>query len=102
MSEGDFLGGHVPFSNRYTHGFLFLAAGALTAQGTTFLSDWVVTLVLVSAIAAQCWLYHRLYCSNPGWVRTGTLPKGLTGPQCGYCGCAPPERSRHDFNTGGC
>ena len=100
MSEGDFLGGYVRYSTKQHLFMSFPDAGTLTAQGTTFLSDWVVTLVLVSAMAAQCWLYYRLYCSDPGWVKTGAPPEGPAGPQCGYCGCTPPKRSRHDFNTG--
>ncbi|CAL5225148.1 g7928 [Coccomyxa viridis] len=76
--------------------------GALHANGVNTLSDWAVTLVLVAAIAAQCYLFARLYRSDPGWVRIGTLPEGPARQKCEYCGCTPPQRSRHDFHTGQC
>ena len=81
---------------------LALLPGALAANGINTLSDWAVTLVLAAALAAQCYLFSRLYRSDPGWVKVGTLPEGPAGQRCEYCGCKPPQRSRHDFHTGRC
>ena len=64
------------------------------------MSDVAVTVTCLSAIAAQCFLFFRLYRSDPGWVKIGCRPEGPAGQQCGYCSAVPPERSRHDFNTG--
>ena len=77
-----------------------MCAGALSGSGSTFASDVAVTVACLSAIAAQCFLFFRLYRSDPGWVRIGCLPEGPAGQQCAYCSAVPPERSRHDFNTG--
>lgn len=77
-----------------------LLAGALHANGVDTLSDWAVTLVLVATLAAQCYLFAKLYRSDPGWVRSDALLEALPGQECGYCGCRPPQRSRHDFHTG--
>ena len=77
-----------------------LCAGALSGSGSAFASDMAVTAACLSALAAQCFLFFRLYRSDPGWARIGCLPEGLAGQQCEYCSAVPPERSRHDFNTG--
>ncbi|CAK0787991.1 hypothetical protein CVIRNUC_011213 [Coccomyxa viridis] len=77
-------------------------SGALSGKGSAIVSDVAVTVTCLSAIAAQCLLFFRLYRSDPGWVRIGCLPEGPAGQQCGYCSAVPPERSRHDFNTGQC
>ena len=79
---------------------LSVLAGALSANGLNTFSDWAVTVVMLSAIAAQCLLFFKLYRSDPGWIKIGAQHHGPSKQECDYCGCVPPKRSRHDFHTG--
>ena len=78
-------------------------AGALAPGSTLITWNRAYVALVTASLVLHAFLFRRLYCSDPGWVNPGGGPgveEGMPRHKCPHCGAYPPERSRHDFNTG--
>ncbi|KAK9916920.1 hypothetical protein WJX75_008810 [Coccomyxa subellipsoidea] len=81
------------------------AAGALMPSDSLLTWDRAFLALVIASLALHACLFRRLYRSDPGWVNPGesnVIEEGSPLQKCPHCGAIPPERSRHDFNTGRC